>query len=159
MNRQPALQKSTINEVASLLIPVVDRVLLVPTVTVAEMVPYTEPRRDPEAPDWFLGTINWREIQVPILCFEVLNGGQMPEYNNKCRVAIMNNAGVDESLPFLGIATQGIPRLSRVKPDEIHELAEMSTKRFEMMVVSLAGETVAIPDVVALEQAYLDYRR
>ena len=158
MNKQPALKKKSIDEVASLLIPLADRVLLVPTVTVAEMVPYTEPRRDPEAPDWYMGIVNWREIQVPILCFEVLNGGSMPEYNNKCRLAIMNNAGVDDSLPFLGLATQGIPRLSRVKPDEIHELTEIATKRFELMVVSLAGETVAIPDIVALEQAYLDYR-
>lgn len=158
MNNQSVLQNSAIEEVASLLVPMVDRVLLIPTVTVAEMVTYAQPVRDPEAPDWYMGIVNWRDLQVPILCIEALNGGAVPKYDGKCRIAIMNNTGVDDGLPFIGIATQGIPRLSRVKPDEIHELPEQPSKRFEMMVVSLAGETVAIPDVMALEQAYLDYK-
>jgi chemosensory pili system protein ChpC len=158
MNRRPALEKPQINEVASLLIPIVDRLLLVPTVTVAEMVPYQEPLRNPEAPDWYLGDVGWRELQVPLVSFEALCGEPKPRYNNQCRIAILNNTGVDEKLPFLAIATQGIPRLSRVKADEIQEIEGKQLKRFELMAVSHAGESVFIPDVAALEQAFVEYR-
>jgi chemosensory pili system protein ChpC len=158
MNRRPALEKPQINEVASLLIPIVDRLLLVPTVTVAEMVPYQEPLHNPDAPDWYLGDVGWRELQVPLISFEGIIGEARPSYNNQCRIAILNNTGVDEKLPFLAIATQGIPRLSRVKADEIQEIEGAQLKRFELMAVSHAGESVIIPNVAALEQAFVEYR-
>ena len=158
MSRQPALEKLQTTEVASLLIPVVDRLLLIPTVTVAEMVSYQEPLHNPQAPDWYLGDVGWREQQVPLVSFEVINGEPKPSYNNRCRIAILNNTGVDEKLPFLALATQGIPRLSRVKADEIQELEDKKLKRFELMAVMHAGESVIIPDVSALEQALSEYK-
>ena len=159
MSRQPALENQQISEVASLMIPIVDRLLLVPTVTVAEMIPYQEPLHHPDRPDWYLGDVAWREQQVPLISFEVINGEPKPSYNNTCRIAILNNTGVDDELPFLGLATQGIPRLSRVKADEIQEVEGQSLKRFELMAVSHAGESVIIPDVSALEQALMEYKK
>ncbi len=157
MSRQPALENQQVNEVASLMIPIVDRVLLVPTVTVAEMIPYQEPMRNPEAPDWYLGDFGWRERQVPLVSFELINGEAKPNYGSGCRIAVLNNTGVNEKLPFLGIAAQGIPRLSRVKADEIQEMEGKSLRRYELMAVSHAGEEVIIPDVTALEQAIVEY--
>lgn len=147
------------SEVSSLLIPLANGHLLLPTVTVAEMIPYRGAERDPESPDWYLGDFEWRDQRVPLISYEVICGGLMPSYNTDCRIAVLNNAGVDESLPFLGLATQGIPRLSRVKPEEIHEQEGVAAERFELMHVTHAGEPVLIPDVAALEQAFLDYRK
>ena len=158
MDRRPALENTQISEVASLMIPIVGRLLLVPTVTVAEMIPYQEPLRDPDAPDWHLGEVVWREQQVPLLSFEVLCGEIKPNYNSRCRIAILNNTGVDEKLPFLAIAVQGIPRLARIKADEIQELEGKTLKQFELMAVTHAGESVIIPDVAALERAFLEYK-
>jgi len=159
MSRQTALENLQVTEVASLLIPVANRLLLVPTVTVAEMTPYQEPLHNPEAPDWYLGDVPWREQQVPLISFEGINGEAKPKYGAGCRIAILNNTGVDEKLPFLAIATQGIPRLSRVKADEIQELEGKKLKRFELMAVSHAGESVIIPDISALEQAMVEFRK
>lgn len=156
---QKKIQSGQVSEVSSLLIPLVGRHLLVPAVTVAEMVPFRNPERDPESPDWYLGDIMWREQRVPLITLEVLSGEAMPAYDSHCRIAVLNNAGVDDSLPFLGLATQGIPRLSRVKADEVHELENAQLRRFELMHVSHAGEDLVIPDVVALEQAFIDYQR
>jgi chemosensory pili system protein ChpC len=156
---QKKLERREVSEVSSLLIPVAGRHLLIPAVTVAEMIPFRNPEHDPEAPDWYLGDITWREQRVPLISLEVLSGEAMPAYNSRCRIAVLNNAGVDESLPFLGLATLGIPRLSRVKADEIQELENASLRRFELMHVSHAGEDLAIPDVVALEQAFIDYQK
>lgn len=159
MSEAKKIDKQAVSEVSSLLIPLVGRHLLVPAVTVAEMVPYRDPEHDPEAPDWYLGDFTWREERVPLISLEVLCGEAMPAYNSRCRIAVLNNAGVDDSLAFLGLATQGIPRLSRVKADEVHELENPKLKPFDLMHVSHAGERFVIPDVAALEQAFIDFQR
>jgi len=158
MNSPKALENpQNVNEVASLLIPIADRQLLVPTVTVAEMIPYRNPEPVDGAPEWYLGNVNWRDQPVPMLCYEVLNGEAKPSYGPSCRIAVFNNTGVDESLPFIAIATQGLPRLSRVKPEEISHREDMETKAYDLMGVFHAGESVIIPNVEALERVYLDY--
>lgn len=159
MNELQRIDSSTTNEIASLLIPLVDRQLIIPTVTVAEMVPFQPPKRDPEAPDWYLGDVIWREQAIPIVSYEVMCGEAMPSYTSTCRLAILNNTGVSPELPFLGLATQGIPRLSRVKADEISEQEGADLKRFDLMAVYHAGESVVIPDVSAIETAFLDYKK
>ena len=157
MSRQPALENQQVSEVASLMIPITDRLLLVPTVTVAEMIPYQEPMHHPEAPDLYLGDVGWREQQVPLISFELINGEPKPNYGAGCRIDVLNNTCVNEKLPFLGIAAQGIPRLSRVKAEEIQEIEGKNLKRYELMAVSHAGESVMIPDVSALEQTLTEY--
>lgn len=151
-------EKSAATEVASLLVPLNSKTLLVPTVTVAEMVPYVRVQKAPGSPAWYLGDLVWREQAVPLLCFEVLSGGSMPSYSSSCRIAVLNNTGVDEKLAFIAIPTQGIPRLSRVKPDEIHHISDGKLGPYDLMLVSHAGDTVVIPDVGALEQTIIDYR-
>ncbi len=152
-------QASEVDEVASLLIPVEQRMLLLPTVSVAEMVPWKAPVPVLNAPDWFLGMFLWREQQVPLLSFEVINGEARADIHSRCRVAILNNTGESDELPFIAVATQGIPRLARVNDREISQIEDANCKPFELMHVSLAGEQAVIPNIAALEQAYLGYQR
>lgn len=160
MTEAKKIENRNVGEVTSLLIPLASRNLLLPTVTVAEIVPYKTPERRPDMPDWYLGDIVWREQRTPLVSYEAMCGEAMPAYDSRCRIAVLNNAGVDESLPFLGVATRGIPRLSRVKGEEIHALENDSPKKhFDLMHATLAGEPVVIPDVAALQQAFLDYQR
>lgn len=146
-------------EVASLMIPLAGRVLLVPTVTVAEMAPYISPEPEADSPDWLLGYYRWREQRVPLLSYEVLNGEALAPPLPQSRVAVFNNTGVSDELPFIAVATQGIPKLARVNPDEISELEDAVKKPFDTMHVSLTGEAAVIPNITALEQVYLDWRK
>lgn len=146
--------------VPSLMIPLAGRTLLAPTVSVAEMVPYADPEPIDGAPDWLLGMIRWREIQVPLLSFEVLSGESRPEIQPKSRIAVFNNTGVSDSLPFIAIPTQGIPRLVRVSEEDISVTEGRSCRTFERLYVTLNGvDAVLIPDVSALEQVYLDWQQ
>ncbi len=157
LENAPNTQQIDSEEVASLLIPMEQRTLLMPTVSVAEMVPWKMPVPVLNAPDWFMGMFLWRERQVPLLSFEVINGEARAPIHNRCRVAILNNTGESEDLPFIAIATQGIPRLARVNDREISQIENVVVKPFELMHVSLAGELAIIPNVAALEQAYLGF--
>lgn len=157
--RAPQRIEKKIEEVASLLIPLQGRMLLAPNVTIAEIVPVAQVIPVENAPAWYLGNCTWREQTIPLLSFEVMNGEDKPGVAQRSRFAVINTTGVNESLPFIAILTQGLPRLARVTEEEITEREDMDNKPFELMHVSWAGEEAVIPNVEAMERAFLDYLR
>lgn len=155
--RAPQRIEKKVQEVASLLIPIQGRLLLAPNVTVAEIVPVSQVIPVADAPAWYLGNCSWREQTIPLLSFEVLNGEDKPGVASRSRFAVLNTTGVNESLPFIAILTQGLPRLARVTEEEITEREDADNKPYELMHVSWAGEEAVIPHVEAMERAFLDY--
>ncbi len=155
--RAPQRIEKKVQEVASLLIPIQGRLLLAPNVTVAEIVPVSQVIPVADAPAWYLGNCSWREQTIPLLSFEVINGEDKPGVSSRSRFAVLNTTGVNESLPFIAILTQGLPRLARVTEEEITEREDADNKPFELMHVSWAGEEAVIPDVEAMERTFLDY--
>jgi chemosensory pili system protein ChpC len=155
--RAPQRIEKKVQEVASLLIPIQGRLLLAPNVTVAEIVPVSQVVPIQDAPTWYLGNCAWREQIIPLLSFEVMNGEDKPGVAPRSRFAVLNTTGVNESLPFIAILTQGLPRLARVTEEEITEREDADNKSYELMHVSWAGEEAVIPHVEAMERAFLDY--
>lgn len=155
--RAPQRIEKKVQEVASLLIPIQGRLLLAPNVTVAEIVPVSQVIPVADAPAWYLGNCSWREQTIPLLSFEVMNNEDKPGVASRSRFAVLNTTGVNESLPFIAILTQGLPRLARVTEEEITEREDADNKPFELMHVSWAGEEAVIPNVEAMERAFLDY--
>lgn len=145
------------NEIPSLLVPMSDIKLLLPTVSVAEMIPYQAPQARQQVvydsvPDWYLGNLAWRGVAVPMLSFERLNGELAANISADSQILVLNNTGVNAQLPFLCLPTQGIPRLSRVAMSEIAENTQALLKEYEEMRVHVAGEQAVIPDVAKMEE-------
>ncbi len=151
----PLLDDSNTSEIPSLLIPMADSQLIVPTVTVAEMMPYQSPIVQPNVPGWYLGNLLWRGLQIPMISFEAINGGSIAGVQPTSQITIFNNTGVSDKLPFICIPTQGIPRLSRVTAPEITQLHDVPHNPYETMRVSVAGEPAILPDLGGLEHAWL----
>lgn len=158
MKAQPQrLEQQKVQEVASLLIPLHEQLLLLPNVTVAEIVPLPEIMGLAEVPDWYLGDCLWREQRIPLVSFECMNGEALPEIARSARMAVLNATGVDEDLPFLAIVTRGLPRLARVTAEELNERDHQERRPFDLLAVSWAGEAAVIPDITAMEQVLLSY--
>lgn len=138
------------------MVPLAGRTLLLPTVTIAEMVSYSAPQAIDQAPDWLLGMVEWRNLQVPVLSFEVLNGEVNPGAAVRSRLAVLNNTGVSDELPFIAVATQAIPKLVRVSGQDITE-SEEPNQPFDLMRVEVDDEPLVIPNVSALEQVYVEW--
>jgi chemosensory pili system protein ChpC len=155
--RAPQRIEKKAAEVASLLIPMQDGVLLLPNVSVAEIVPISRVVPQENAPEWYLGNCDWREQTIPLLSYEVLNGDPKVGVNSRSRIAVLNTTGLNESLPFIAILTQGLPRLARVTEDELTQRDDSDNKAVELMHVSWAGEEAVIPDITAIEQTFLNY--
>lgn len=154
-NAQPAVR-----DIPSMLLPVHDRQLLLPGVSVAEIVNYSYPDCPDNAPAWLLGYIQWRQMAVPLLSFEMLNQQDAPNYSGVPRIAVLNNTGLDENVPFIAIVLQGIPRLLRVLPQDLTEVTDTELGAAEVAAMNIStGETVLLPDISVLEQAYSQYLR
>jgi chemosensory pili system protein ChpC len=157
MRETQQLEKT--QEVASLLIPMNGNHLLIPNVTVAEIVPVSQVTPVLRSPDWYLGNCRWREQTVPLIAYEVLNGDEKPFVNARSRFAVLNTTGQDDSLPFIAVLTQGLPRLARVTEEEISRREDIDNKAFELMHISWAGEEAVIPDISKVENFFLNYLR
>lgn len=157
MRAPKRIENSKIQEIASLLIPLQSQTILLPNVTVAEIIPAAPVHAIENAPLWYLGNFHWRELTVPLLSLEALNGEAVPSIHGRARFAVLNATGLHSDLPFIAILTQGLPRLARVSEDEISAREDAENRRYDLMHVSWAGEYTLIPDVTAIEQTFLDY--
>ena len=142
-------------EIPCLLVPLMGCSLIIPTVTIAEMAPMQPAESVQDSPDWLIGFYHWRDQAIPLLSYEVLNGAAYSPLNPQGRVAVLNNTGIDEKLSFIAIPTQGIPRMAKVSKEDISENKETQKRAFDLMAVRVGMEELFIPDVAALENAYL----
>lgn len=154
MNGQIQATK-TKNEVATLLIPMNGKQLVLPNVTVAEVIPFTEPTPVEDAPPWYLGTFQWRNLDIPLVSYEVLNGESGVTQNRSRRIAVLNGVVDNQNLPFCAMVTEGMPRLMRVMADEISADEEAEPGPCDVGRVIVNGERAVIPNVDFLQQQVL----
>lgn len=149
--------QTMVDEIATLLIPLEQKQLLLPNVAVAEIVPYSQPESVDGAPNWLLGKLLWRNVSVPMVCLELLNGESAPTQLGSGRIAIFNGLNDSSRLPFVAVLIRGVPRQMRVVSDELALLNEVIAGPVEAAVVSVAGERASIPDLDYVEAEILKH--
>ncbi|PID43747.1 MAG: chemotaxis protein CheW [Proteobacteria bacterium] len=138
--------------ISGLLLPIADMDLLLPNVSVAEVVDYQTPEPDPAKPDWLLGTVFWRGQALPVVSFEVMNGGSRAAPGENPRLIVINSIGVHhKEIPFFALVTRSIPRLIKIDYENIAE-EEKEKGPAEKMKVMTQGEPATIPDMDYLEK-------
>jgi chemosensory pili system protein ChpC len=157
MDAMPTATKTVASsQIPSLLIPTGSRTLILPTVSVAEMLPYKKPQlRGVEInqyPSWFLGKVQWRGVMVPMFSYEAVSGDAIPALKATSQMTILNNTGVNLQLPFLCFPTQGIPKLSRVTSETIKEDTSQPLNIYDEMHIIVNDELATIPSIAKLEQ-------
>jgi chemosensory pili system protein ChpC len=160
MNQAPATTTETekTGQIDCLLMPLRERQLLLPNVTVAEIIPFSHLLTTNSAVDWILGRISWRGISIPVICYEILNNTPSPSPNPAARFAVINGVGKHSQMPFYAMLVQGIPKLKKVNENEIQQIDAMGKGTLDVMSVALDGEESAfIPDMAKIEQSLLKY--
>ncbi len=100
-------------------------------------------------PAWFIGRLNWRDMDIPVLSVEVMNGQALPREQN--RVAVFSGISRQGELPFYGVVLAGQPRPARVKIAELEDLESAPLGPVDFLQVRYAGELACIPDLDKLE--------
>jgi chemosensory pili system protein ChpC len=134
-------------------IPMYEESLLLPNAAVAEVIGYVDPEPLPDAPEWYLGKIAWREHKVPLVSFEVASGGQNPGNLSGARIAVLNTLQGNRQAPYIGIVTQGIPSLKLVREKQIAPDKQGAGDRQSVAgFIQLDNVSLLIPDIDDLEQ-------
>jgi chemosensory pili system protein ChpC len=144
---QPLAAKT--NEIPSLMVPLQGRPLLVPNLAVAEIVPFNAPVPVPGKPSWYLGQIMWRGVKVPVISVVQLRGDD-EDIPPEARIAIFNGLGDGNKVPFYGVITHGIPRLVRVREQDV-EITDGIYTPVDDAFIAVGGELAIIPNLLQLE--------
>ena len=135
------------DSLVALLLPLAERTLLLPNVAVAELIDYIPGEPLLGAPRWHLGTIEWRNLHLPLISFEAASGGE-PVIGPRARIVVLNALG-ETDVRFLAVLIQGVPRSCRV--DSQLSYVDVPLQPLELAAVQV-GETIArVPDLIALQ--------
>lgn len=143
--------ETSVPEVYSLMIPIIDRSILLPNVTVAEIVPFSDVELSSEGPDWLLGTVHWHGQDLPMISLDVLNGAEDSQANKRARVAIVNTLNNETDIPHIGIVVQGIPRLTHVTEPSVSLVEDSSLGPADKAKVQIGSIQSTVPDLDKLE--------
>lgn len=143
--------KNLPNEIASLLIPMLGRPMLLPNVAVAEIAPWEDPEPVNGKPSWYVGTYAWRGTDIPLLSLELMNDPDYEDATQGRRVAVLNGVGKSKE-KFYAIVVQGIPRLVRVYEHELGKEEALEDQPSFALMVSVSGERAMIPNLDYVEE-------
>jgi chemosensory pili system protein ChpC len=131
--------------------------LLVPSVCVAEVLPWRRIREVGNTPDWMIGTMTWRGDAIPVARFEKLNGSTDPASQECECVAVMNRCRSAHGQAFYAMATDGLPRMVQVGEADVHpEQTHLGVA--ESAAIRLGTEQLRIPNLGYIEDQLMTLR-
>ena len=140
-------------DLSVLLLPVTGKLLVVPSVMVAEIIKRRELREPEESSHGFLGTFPWHNGRVPALSFETLNNeGIVTDVGGGSRLVIMNTLADPDRRRNYAILTQGVPHLMRLTPGDVTAMANAIIGPAERMRVQVHGQLGSIPNLDYIER-------
>ena len=139
------------NSIRCMQLPLHHLHLLLPNSAVAEIIGYTEPEPAYRSEGWFDGRIAWRGVMVPVISFEKLCGMPAVEPGSRSRVAIVyNHTSQNESIPYLGIILQDIPRAYLAEKERMLGGMEKTECDYVACRADPMLEDLVIPDLDAI---------
>jgi len=155
VNKEIVASSKATGVVHCLTIPLHNEVALLPNAAIAEVVAYKEPTPLAEAPEWFLGHIEWRDIRVPLISFEAISGKTTQAAKKNSRIAVLNTLNANAQLPYVAILSQGIPSLAIVQEKGIEDKAGEKNRHAVGAFVELGGIEAIVPNIDEIEQRLL----
>ena len=135
-----------------MMIPLADTHLLLPNVSVAEILPWRRIKLLPDAPPWCLGLLGWRGESVPVIQFETLNGASPNLAGSRGRcLLIMNRARRVQGRAFYCLASAGLPRIVHLTDDDLQNQA-VRLGPAEVAALIVGTETAVVPNLSFIEE-------
>ena len=138
-------------ELACVVIPLGTTQLLLPNVSVAEIIPWRRLKAWDGSPDWCIGLLGWRGEAVPVLDFESLSGSDATRAERGRCLLIMNRARSSVGRPFYALVSAGLPRLVHLTAADMES---HPIKLGDSEVASVMGgtEQAVVPNLSFIEE-------
>jgi chemosensory pili system protein ChpC len=131
--------------------------LLLPDVTVVEILKVEEIHPLLKSPDWLIGNIQWRGEELPLISFESLNGASTVDPKQVSRIAIINGTADHSHLPYYAVVINNTPSLHDIGEGDIELCEGRPRGRAETMSVSMSDLMAGVPNIEWVEQHLLAY--
>lgn len=151
---QTTLLSATTGKLDVCILPLWQKRLLLPAMTVLEILPAANIRTVKKGKkSAVIGHVKWEDQQVPVVSFEALNGDAASPEPQK--IAIVFSVANTEKMPQYAIALQSEPLMVKVKIAELEDLAQAPVGPMEYLQVRYQDSLVVIPDLDAVEAKVL----
>jgi chemosensory pili system protein ChpC len=131
--------------------------VILPGDVVAEIIPYEPLQRMGDAPEWFLGLLGWRGIQVPVVSFEMLTV-ERASFSlvsvASANLVIVRGDTDQAMLPFYALVAQTDPVAHEIS-DEMLIGTEDTVKRTEIARAKFNNDVLSVPNLGYLQKALL----
>ena len=154
--KKQAIEAAVAREMVSMLLPVSNKQLMVPSVSLAEVLPVPVVETIKDCPNWLMGLATWRDLKIPVISYEGINDEPFAPTDAGRQLAVLNGVKNIDKLPFYGIALQGMPRMARISEEDVRENDELVKGVAEAMAVFSEGTPALIPDLDYIESQLLD---
>jgi chemosensory pili system protein ChpC len=150
-----------VNEIYSLLVPLVDSRLIVPRACVAEVIGFHSPSEMTGAPPWYVGTVPWSGKAVPLVSFEGACGQNIPPASGRTRIIVLHCLGTRLDGGHFALLSQGFPQLVRVSSDVVRpDNSRVFPERAPIICqVRMVNESPLVPDLERLEEMIAEETR
>lgn len=148
------MQETFSDDLYALMVPLAEERLLLPRVTVAEVVTWQQPEAVENAPAWHLGNLQWNGRPIPVISFEALLGHAAPPPGGRTRIAVIVAIGDRLTSGYFGIVTQGFPQLVRANADVVKADPSQTFADRDPIIcrVRMLNESPLIPDLHRVEE-------
>lgn len=143
-----------VESIRCLLIPVTDHNLLLPAAVVAEVIDYREPDPLPDHladQEWLLGFASWREQKIPLVSMEAVMTGERADPSVRARIVILKGTGQRSQLPYFGMLTRQLPRLTTLFARTVEPMDELGPTPGIYGQMLANGEPALLPDLEEIE--------
>lgn len=135
-------------EIRTIMAPLGEGHVLLPSSAVAEVMEYTRPEPFKKSPAWLLGELAWRGWQVPVICYQqLITKGDGNKITSKSRILIIKTLGESTQCNYIGLVIQGLPKLKKVSTDSLIEEQTDDLHQSLFSKVSIDGLHGLIPEL------------
>ena len=134
------------------------QVVILPGDVVAEIIPYEPLQRMEDTPEWFLGLLGWRGIQVPVVSFEMMTveRASFSLVSVASASLVIVRGDTDQALlPFYALVAQTYPVAHEVI-DEMLLATGGTIERTEIAKVRFNNDVLSVPNLGYLQEALLN---
>ncbi len=94
--------------------------VVVPNAALAEIVSLRDVNKVDNAPQWLLGKMHWRGVDIPLVSFEAAAEGSSTAMNaNQAAVIHLISADGKSVYPYVGLSISGVPHISEFSKEQI----------------------------------------
>jgi chemosensory pili system protein ChpC len=138
------------NELSCVVIPTPGAQLLLPNVSIAEIVPWRRIKPMVEGPAWCMGHLGWRGRNVPVIHYAGFESEKELAPDSARCLVVMNRARNPSGPAFYALAAVGLPRMVQLMEDDLQNL-DAPLGVADVMQVQVGTEQATIPNLAYIE--------